>query len=166
MKINCVTDARLSGFKIKDTAKFFFAAEKLAAEKLARLGLIPDSAKEITVSLSFLDKTEMQTLNFKYRDTDTATDVLSFPLWEDENGHFAPPEDWTELPLGDIAVCPEVVISNAAENGKEPYEELALVIFHSILHLTGYDHDTEERKNEMWTLQDELTAAFVKELAK
>ncbi len=166
MKINCIADTLLSDFKIKDTSKFLLAAEKLAAEKLAQLKLIPDTAKEITVSLNFLDKTEMQTLNFKYRDTAAATDVLSFPLWEDENGHFAPPEDWTELPLGDIVVCPETVISNAKENNKEPYEELALVIFHSILHLTGYDHDTEERKNEMWTLQNELTAAFVKELSK
>ena len=164
MKISRQFEELPAVFGIKDNGKFLAAAEKTAQSKLEELFLIPQHTKEISVSLTFLDSSAMQETNMRYREIDAPTDVLSFPMWEDENGYYTPPEGWGELPLGDIVICPEVVVKNAQDNKKHPYEEFALVFFHSVLHLTGYDHDTEERKKEMWALQDELVASLVKEL--
>jgi len=58
------------------------------------------------------------------------------------------------LLLGDIVVCPPVVGINAETSGHSFERELSLVILHGLLHLFGMDHDTEERKNHMWLLQE------------
>ena len=164
MKINVQKNSFPENFGIKDTHGFISATEKLGQSKLEELKLVPEQTSEISFALTFADKEEMRAVNFRYREVDAPTDVLSFPLWENEEGLYIPPEDWQELPLGDVLVCSEVVISNAVENSKQPDEELALVIFHAMLHLTGFDHDTEERRKEMWALQDGLVEQLMKEL--
>ncbi len=150
-------------FGILSNENFWNTMRRLTQIKLKSLGKIPAYTKEFSVSLTLLSTKKMQEINYRYRGVDAPTDVLSFPMWEDKNGNYVPPEDWEELPLGDIVICPDVVIKNASDNGKQPYEELALVFFHSVLHLIGYDHDTEKRKDEMWTLQDELTTSLKEE---
>ena len=75
----------------------------------------------------------MAEINKEYRETEGPTDVLSFAMWENEEGAFEPPADWESLPLGDIVVCPEAVAKNAAENGKSVESETVLVICHGFL---------------------------------
>lgn len=108
--------------------------------------------QQIAISLVFLTAEEIEDLNAQYRGLPEPTDVLSFPLWEEE-GNFSPSSNWQMLELGDIVVCPSVVSSNAAEKGIPFEEELALVIIHGLLHLVGYDHDTPEKEKHMWDLQ-------------
>lgn len=163
MKINCENFEPLAEYSdILPKAISLF--ETTGQTRLDELGILPQTVQESAFSLSFFDKKGMQSINAKYREIDAPTDVLSFPMWENEEGLFTPPEDWDELPLGDIVVCPEIVAQNAKENGKSFNEELALVIFHGLLHLCGYDHDTDERKAEMWKEQDALVAKFMKEV--
>lgn len=121
---------------------------------------IPSLAADVEVSLTFLNPQKMAEINCEYRDVSEPTDVLSFPMWEDEDGCFVPPDDWEVIPLGDIMVCPDVVEKNAAENGRTFLEETVLVISHGLLHLMGRDHDTEERKNEMWAEQNMLVKMY------
>jgi probable rRNA maturation factor len=94
-------------------------------------------------------------LNDMYRHVQEPTDVLSFPLWEEE-GVFAPLASWSDLPLGDIVISPEYVRENAKRVGAGYEGELALVIIHGFLHLIGFDHDTDEREREMWEIQEKL----------
>jgi probable rRNA maturation factor len=97
----------------------------------------------------------MLELNEQYRGIDEPTDVLSFPLWEEEDGSFLlPSKDWDEVALGDIVICPRVVIDFARASEKELEEEIVLIYIHGLLHLLGYDHTTEEQEAIMWKKQE------------
>lgn len=94
-----------------------------------------------TVGVMVVTPEEMAEINGEHRGKPTPTDVLSFPVdgpealdWPQEG---PPPE------LGDIIICPEAA--------QEPLETLAV---HGVLHLLGYDHETDD--GEMLALQDEL----------
>lgn len=120
--------------------------------------LYPDSKLYETaeISLSFVSPEDIRALNRDYRDVDEATDVLSFPLLDEE------PVDVPELPvlsLGDIVICPEETARLHPELSL--HEAICLMIAHSFLHLLGYDHDTEEAQAEMWALQDDITAKIL-----
>ena len=119
----------------------------------------PAACENVSASLSFLDEPGMRALNKRYRGVDESTDVLSFPLWE-ENGVFSPPADWPELPLGDVVVSLSYVRRNAEISKVDYNDEITLVIVHGVLHLVGYDHDTEEREREMWREQETLARRY------
>lgn len=156
MKINCRNLELLNSFTDISVEKFCISVAAVGQSKLDELSLIPAKVLKVDIALTFLAPDKIQKINMQYRQVDAPTDVLSFPIWEDKNGKFMPPQDWEELPLGDLLVCPECVAKNANDNGKRFDQELALVLFHGMLHLCGYDHDTKERQAEMWQLQDEM----------
>ena len=139
---------------------FISRLEGVYTKALQNENSIPPVVADIEVSLTFLNPQKMAEINGEYRDIAEPTDVLSFPMWESESGDFIPPDDWEVLTLGDIMVCPDVVLKNAAENNRTFLEETVLVISHGLLHLIGRDHDNEERKNRMWEEQDLLVKMF------
>jgi probable rRNA maturation factor len=110
-----------------------------------------------SVAVTCVSDDEIRGLNARYRDVDEATDVLSFPLWED-GGRFAPPVGWEELPLGDVVVSPDFVRQNAARENLGYNNEMTRMIVHGVLHLVGFDHDTEARKRGMWEIQERVVA--------
>lgn len=91
-------------------------------------------------------KEEAQELNSQYLHRDYPTDVLSFPFNEEvpEEGFY----------LGDIFVCYPIAGEQAKENGITLEEELLMLMVHGILHLGGYDHETDS--GEMEKLQEQL----------
>ena len=105
------------------------------------------------ISLSFVSPEEIRELNRDYRDTDEATDVLSFPLLGEETVEVP---ELPVLALGDIVICTEETARLHPE--LEIFDALCLMTAHSFLHLLGYDHDTEEAQNDMWALQEEIAA--------
>ena len=114
---------------------------------------------DFRVALSFVTDEDIRALNARYRRIDETTDVLSFPLWEEE-GAFTPPTGWSELPLGDVVVSPAYVERTARESGSDCAANLVLVVVHGALHLVGYDHDTDERQREMWDAQERIVAQY------
>lgn len=115
----------------------------------------PESSRyeKVFISIQTVDIETIKNLNKDYRGCDEPTDVLSFPMWE-EDGVFLPPEGWSEIVLGDIVLCSDVIAKNA-EDRAIPYEkELALMIIHSTLHLLSWDHDTPEKESKMWSIQE------------
>ena len=114
---------------------------------------------EAEISMSFLDRAEMRDVNKQYRGLDEPTDVLTFPLWEEEGFGFAPRAPFELLPLGDIVICPE-----EAELEHSPMtraEALCLVLAHGFLHLLGWDHDTPEKEEIMWGRQEFLKSRLL-----
>jgi probable rRNA maturation factor len=88
------------------------------------------------ISVLLTDSGRMQELNRRFRRKDGATDVLSFPR---DDG-------------GDLAICMEIARENAARYGHSLAEELKILLLHGMLHLAGYDHETdngEMAKREM-----------------
>lgn len=100
-------------------------------------------------TLAFVLPEEIRELNKTYRETDAVTDVLSF-----ESGGEVDPETGKDY-LGDIIICLARAEEQAKLSGHSVENEIRLLEIHGILHLLGYDHDTEENKAEMWQLQQE-----------
>lgn len=99
------------------------------------------------VSVVFADDEYIRELNHQYRGIDKATDVLSFALDEGEEPDVVDGPE--ETLLGDIVISLETAIHQAEEFGHSMERELAYLTIHGMLHLSGYDHETEEEKTEM-----------------
>src|SRR5690606_9887478 len=83
------------------------------------------------IALRVVDETEGRQLNRDYRGKDYATNVLTFPLAEEP------------LLMGDIVLCAPVVAREAAAQQKPLLAHYAHLTVHGVLHLQGYDHETE-----------------------
>ncbi|MCL6452449.1 MAG: rRNA maturation RNase YbeY [Alicyclobacillus sp.] len=103
------------------------------------------------VSVSLVSDEEIHDLNRTYRQVDRPTDVLSFPLRE--GGAQADVPDQPE-PLGDIVVSVPTAVRQAAEYGHSLQREVGFLLVHGMLHLLGYDHQTEAEEAEMTRLQE------------
>ena len=99
------------------------------------------------VSVLITDNEEIHGLNLEYRQKDAPTDVLSFPLF-DEDGNLDEDE------LGDIVISLERAKAQAEEYNHSLKREVAFLTAHSMLHLLGYDHENGEQ--EMYVKQDEI----------
>ncbi len=98
------------------------------------------------VSITLCDNEYIKKLNKKFRDKDSATDVLSFPLYD-----FTSEELYGEdevVSLGDIVISLERAKEQAKEIGHTFLEEVAFLAIHSILHLLGYDHERSPEDDE------------------
>jgi len=91
------------------------------------------------LAVAVVDADRITGLNREHRGLDRPTDVLSFPV--DETGPVAGPRE-----LGDVVICPEHT------------EDLQEAVVHGVLHLCGYDHETDA--GEMLVLQDSVVAAL------
>ncbi len=98
------------------------------------------------VSVTFCDNEYIRGLNAEFRNIDRATDVLSFPLYED--GDFDPVECEGGAVLGDIVISLERAKEQAEEIGNSFYREVAFLAVHSTLHLLGYDHERSREDEE------------------
>ena len=103
------------------------AWETFAARAADALGQSGSSA-----TIAFVSDKTIRQLNRQFRGIDKPTDVLSFPA-----------DDTDESNLGDIAISVDTAGAQAKENGLKFDEEVAQLILHGLLHLCGYDHETD-----------------------
>lgn len=105
-----------------------------------------DKALEISIVLANDDLVHI--LNREYRDKDKPTNVLTFATLDSD-------EPITEGPLnlGDVILAYETVRVEATDQGKFILDHLKHLIVHGVLHLLGYDHQTEEEATDMETLE-------------
>ncbi len=110
------------------------------------------------VNLLFTDNTGIREMNQQYRETDRETDVLSFPLLEQEDGGVVVyDEDINDgfVSLGDIVISLEKAEQQAREYGHSFEREIGFLAVHSMLHLLGYDHERgETEEKEMFEKQN------------
>jgi probable rRNA maturation factor len=90
-------------------------------------------------------------LNLRYRGIDAPTDVLSFPM--DSMPGDAPY-------LGDLVIAYPYAAAQAEREKHALDDSLVLLVVHGTLHLIGYDHDTSERRAEMWAAQESSLQAL------
>lgn len=96
--------------------------------------------EDIALTLRITDAEEAQALNRDYRHKDYATNVLTF-VYD------------TRPPNGDVILCAEIVAREAAEQGKTLTAHYAHLVIHGVLHLQGYDHETERDALAMEALE-------------
>ena len=113
-----------------------------AAEKSLQVEQFGKSAE---ISIVLVDDQRIQELNREYRKADRPTDVLAFSQLEGEPAKA--PED--RVALGDVVVSIDTAERQAAEQRHALENELDLLIIHGVLHLLGYDDETEADAAEM-----------------
>jgi probable rRNA maturation factor len=96
------------------------------------------------VALRIVDETEGRELNRDYRGKDYATNVLTFPLTDEP------------VLIGDIVLCAPVVEKEATEQGKSLEAHYAHLFIHGLLHMQGYDHETDAEAEEMEALETQI----------
>ncbi len=96
------------------------------------------------LNIRVMDSNEARLLNREFRGRDYATNVLSFPA----DASF----------LGDIAICSEVVIGEAKEQGKTAHDHFAHLTIHGVLHLLGHDHERDADAQVMEALERKALA--------
>ena len=102
------------------------------------------------VHLAILDDERMRELNLGYRGIDATTDVLSFHYFD----------DFGDVPAdevaGEIVFSLSRIVSQAEEYGHSEKEELVRLAVHGILHILGYDHETDEDYETMWKIEEKI----------
>ncbi len=138
----------------------FAASTAEQAVKLLRLPVTTD------ICLNIVTEEEIRELNAEQREIDKVTDVLSFPMLfferpmaaeafaEADMGSINPESG--NIFLGDIILCFARAKEQAQEYGHSLEREVAFLIVHSLLHLLGYDHMTQEEETEMFAKQEEI----------
>ena len=107
--------------------------------------------RPVEVSVTLVDNQQIHELNRESRGVDRPTDVLSFPMFDEDfdNGELCV--------LGDIVLSTEQASIQAKEYGHSLKREIAFLTVHSMLHLLGYDHETSpEDEADMFRRQEEI----------
>lgn len=124
--------------KIKvETKQFFGFVESLT-------GVVKE-ARGGSFSVAFISDRRMKELNSFFRGKTITTDVLSFPHEADEFDQSSSPiQEESSDYIGDIVISAEQAQKQAEENGLTFDNEIKQLILHGLLHLCGYDHETDE----------------------
>ncbi|TPK69958.1 rRNA maturation RNase YbeY [Mesorhizobium sp. B2-3-3] len=117
--------------------------DKAAAAAFAETG----AAGHSELSVVFSDDAHIRTLNAGWRGKDKPTNVLSFPAFPHAKGAPLPPM------LGDIVLAAETVAREAALEDKPLENHISHLVIHGLLHLLGYDHETDAEAEEMEALE-------------
>ncbi len=153
-------------FEEEVTVPFDFEYESLAREVISFTLDHENFPYESEVNLTLTDNDGIHEINKMYRQIDRPTDVLSFPmlsyeaagdfskLEDDYDDNFNP--DTGEIMLGDIVISVDKVLEQAESYGHTPRREYAFLIVHSMLHLFGYDHMTQEEAAQMEAKQRQI----------
>lgn len=125
-------------FKILSKKNILIANENDIPNKKSRF---VRNSKDL--NLVFVNKKEIQALNYQFRGIDKPTDVLSFTSSD-------------PYLFGELIFCPEIIVKQSGKNfWPQKYEYLYMLI-HGLLHLMGFDHVTEEEAHHMFKIQDEV----------
>jgi probable rRNA maturation factor len=126
--------------------------DEVRLSALARHTLESESIGEgAELSVLFVTSDHIQRLNARFASENHATDVLAFPMMEDDEGL---------LLLGDVVICPQVAQVNATQMGHSLDAEVDALLVHGTLHLLGYDHQGAEDKAQMDTRVKEVLDSF------
>jgi probable rRNA maturation factor len=109
------------------------------------------------VTVCFVSDGEIARMNEEFRAKKGPTDVLSFPARAQSKGKKAR-STTGEHYLGDVAIAPETARRYAKKNGRSVDNELRVLILHGVLHLLGYDHETDH--GEMDRIEQKMRRRF------
>lgn len=129
--------------------------EEAIAEAAAALARHPRcaSARGAEACIVLADDAFLLSLNRSYRGKDAPTNVLSFPFQ-------APPGSGEVRHLGDVVLAAESVRKEAAEQGIPTVHHLQHLVVHGLLHLLGFDHDTDAGADAMERLEAQILATL------
>ncbi len=101
------------------------------------------------INFIFVTKERIHEINKEFRNIDKVTDVISFALCDDL-------ENEIKSSLGDVFICLDKAYEQAKEYGHSINREVAFLAVHGYLHLCGFDHQTKEEEQIMFSKQDDI----------
>jgi probable rRNA maturation factor len=116
-----------------------------------------DFKHDCEVSVLLTRDHKMRELNRDYRGQDKSTDVLSFAFEEDQTVRLPPGQPRV---LGDVVLSLETLERQARKNSVSRPKETAWALCHGVLHLLGYDHQTDEQESQMRDLEGKVLGAL------
>jgi len=120
-------------------------------------GFLTQPARPHEVSVLLADDARQKELNAAYRGKDSSTNVLSFPSGESSDDGF--PDDLA-LPLGDITLAFETVNREASALQLSFADHFCHLLVHGMLHLAGFDHETDDDAEKMEALEVDILAVL------
>ncbi len=119
----------------------------------AAFDAVSPPAAHAEAGIVLADDSLVRGLNRDYRGRDEPTNVLAFANLEDVGGRRVARADGAPAVLGDVVVAYETAAAEAAEEGKALADHLSHLVVHGMLHLLGYDHETETEADPMERLE-------------
>ncbi len=104
----------------------------------------------VTFDILFCDGEKTHQINKDYRDKDYVADIITFAIFADDDSKFVLDGD---VNLGEIIIALDKIEQEAGKTGVSKYYQLYFLIAHGILHLLGFDHQTEEDYNFVVSVQ-------------
>jgi probable rRNA maturation factor len=133
-----------------------------AAVCFAAIPELADPVVPVSVSVKLSDNAEVHALNLEWRDKDKPTNVLSFPMLDDEelDALLAGTYDAPEIMLGDIILAYEICAAEAEEKNIPVAHHATHLVIHGMLHLLGHDHIEEDEAEAMEALEVKALASI------
>jgi probable rRNA maturation factor len=108
---------------------------------------LQDPHAQLEQTICVVDEAQSRELNHRFRGKDSATNVLAFPGENDFLDYDC---------LGDLVICAPLVTTEALQQGKSVDAHWAHLVVHGMLHLQGFDHQSEQQANSMEALEVEI----------
>jgi probable rRNA maturation factor len=124
-------------------------AERWAIQAAKTALALAEADADAAIAILLTDDVAVRELNARFRDKDKPTNVLSFPAAESALPH-----------IGDIALAYGVCAKEAAEQNKTLREHLVHLTTHGVLHLIGYDHETDADAEVMEEMERDVLRVF------
>jgi probable rRNA maturation factor len=122
--------------------------------------------KAVTMTMNFCGRVKIRSMNREFRQKDHATDVLSFPIFDNLRPDKKIREkNLPEMELGDLVICKEVARAQAREFKITYEQEIIHLAVHGFLHLLGFDHEISPKEEKiMEKFEAELVSKIYKKL--
>ena len=133
-----------------------------AAVRFAAIPELADPVVPVSVSVKLSDNAEVHALNLEWRDKDKPTNILSFPMLDDEelDALLAGTYDAPEIMLGDIILAYETCTAEAEDKQISVADHATHLVIHGMLHLLGHDHVDDEEAEAMEALEVKALASM------
>ncbi len=143
---------------VPDSEQRVEAAARAAFKAAERPEILNGAPAEMSLVLA--DDALVQTLNRDYRDKDKPTNVLSFALLDDldDTDDDLARDEGMPILIGDVILAFETVQREAREQGKSVEDHLTHLVIHGVLHLLGYDHQSDPDADRMERLETSILA--------
>ena len=131
---------------VKERAKKFFEYLISQPEIYQKCCLKDYEYQTVSFDFLFCDSRTTHAINIEYRSKNYPADIITFAVFadSDENERFVLDGD---INLGEIIIAPDKMIEGAKEKGISKEDELSFFISHGIMHLLGFDHQTQQDYN-------------------
>lgn len=161
-----LNDSGLKKQSSKDSVSAVLPIVEKSFEEFLKKNPHMKGVKEVTITLTLCGKAKIRKLNKEYRDKDYATDVLSFPVYENLRPDKKSREKaLPQVELGDLVICRDVAKTQAREFGITYVQEVIHLASHGFLHLLGFDHEISAKEEKiMQGYEDELVKKIYKRL--